>query len=158
LDLYRIYCTDLYVYPVTQKRDRPFRPFDAKTGNSTMEVDVERCPFRPQRQNQTRHMLSKLLAHFMLRKIGAREPRQGEIKFLAPKIYLLANTHTLTQNSILQTTLHLNVHTHAQGYSRSLRSQISRDYFTVYSEMQYPIKYFCSTNALPVEVRRTHER
>jgi hypothetical protein len=113
LDLYGIYCMDLYVHPVTQKRDRPFRPFDAKTGNSTMEVDVERCPFRPQRQNQKLHMLLELLAHFKLRKIGAREPRQGEIKFLAPKIYLLANTHTLTPKSILQITLHLNLHTRA---------------------------------------------
>jgi hypothetical protein len=126
LDLYGIYCMDLYVYPVTQKRDRPFRPFDTKTGNSTMEVDVERCPFRPQRQNQTLHMLSELLAHFMLKKIGDRGSRQGEIKFLASKIYLLANTHTLTQDLILQITVHLNVHTHAQGYSRSLRSQKKR--------------------------------
>jgi hypothetical protein len=69
-------------------------------------------------------MLSDLLAHLILKKIGAREPRQGEIKFLAPKIYLLINTHTLTQNSILKFTLRFNVHTHAQGYSRSLRSQM----------------------------------
>jgi hypothetical protein len=32
-----------------------------KTGNSTMEVDVERCQFRPQRQNQTHHVLSEVL-------------------------------------------------------------------------------------------------
>jgi hypothetical protein len=89
-----------------------------------MEVDVERCPFRPQRQKQEHHMLSDFVAHLILKKIGAREPRQGEIKFLAPKIYLLANTHTLTQTAILQFTLHINVHTHAQEYSRSLRSQI----------------------------------
>jgi hypothetical protein len=88
-----------------------------------MEVDVERCPFRPQRQKQEHNMLSDFVAHLILKKISAREPRQGEIKFLAPKIYLLANTHTLTQKSILQITLHLNVHTRAQGYSRSLRSQ-----------------------------------
>jgi hypothetical protein len=73
-------------------------------------------------------MLSDFVAHLILKKIGAREPRQGEIKFLAPKIYLLANTHTPTQKGILQITLHLNVHTHAQGYSRSLRSQISNKY------------------------------
>jgi hypothetical protein len=71
-------------------------------------------------------MLSDFVAHFMLKKIGARGSRQEEIKFLAPKIYLLANTHTLTQYPILQITLHQNVHTHAQGYSRSLRSQTSR--------------------------------
>jgi hypothetical protein len=59
----------------------------------------------------------------MLKNIGARGSRQEEIKFLAPKIYLLVNTHTLTQNSILQSTVHQNVHTRAQGYSRSLRSQ-----------------------------------
>jgi hypothetical protein len=59
----------------------------------------------------------------MLKKIGDRGSRQGEIKFLASKIYLLANTHTLTQNLILRITPHLYVHTHAQGYSRSLRSQ-----------------------------------
>jgi hypothetical protein len=86
---------------------------------------VERCPFRPQRQKQEHNMLLDFVAHLMLKKIGARESFQGEIKFLASKIYLLANTHTLTQNAILQITLHLNVHTHAQGYSRSLRSQIS---------------------------------
>jgi hypothetical protein len=59
----------------------------------------------------------------MLKNIGARGSRQGEIKFLAPKIYLLANTHTQTQNSILHITLHQNVNSPAQGYSRSLRSQ-----------------------------------
>jgi hypothetical protein len=55
-----------------------------------MEVDVERCPFRPQRQKQALHMLSDFVAHFVLKKIGAGGSRQGEIKFLAPKIYLLA--------------------------------------------------------------------
>jgi hypothetical protein len=90
-----------------------------------MEVDVERCPFRPQRQKQERHMLLDFVAHLMLKNIGARGSCQGEIKFLAPKIYLLANTNTPTQKSILQITLHLDVPTHAQGYSRSLRSQIS---------------------------------
>jgi hypothetical protein len=70
-----------------------------------MEVDVERCPFRPQRQKQEHHMLSDFVAHLMLKKIGAREPRQGEIKFLAPKIYLLVNTHIRTQNAILTITL-----------------------------------------------------
>jgi hypothetical protein len=84
---------------------------------------VERCPFRLQRQKQEHHMLSDYVAHLMLKKIGDRGSRQGEIKFLASKIYLLANTHTQTQNFILKITLHLNVHTHAQGYSRSLRSQ-----------------------------------
>jgi hypothetical protein len=89
-----------------------------------MEVDVEHCPFRAKQQKQALHILSNFVAHFMLKKIGARGSRQGEIKFLAPKIYLLANTHTLTHNAILQITLLFNVHTHAQGYSRSLRSQI----------------------------------
>jgi hypothetical protein len=88
-----------------------------------MEVDVERCPFRPQQQKQAHHVSSDFVAHLMLKNIGARGSRQGEIKFLAPKIYLLVNTHTPTQNAILKNTLHQNVHTHAQGYSRSLRSQ-----------------------------------
>jgi hypothetical protein len=103
----------------------PAASFCPKTANLTMEVDVERCPFRPQRQKQEHHMLSDFVAHLILKNIGAREPRQGEIMFLAPKIYLLANTHTLTQKSILKITLNINVHTHAQGYSRSLRSQIT---------------------------------
>jgi hypothetical protein len=68
-------------------------------------------------------MLSDYVAHLMLKKIGERERRQGEIKFLASKIYLLANTHTPTQTLILKNTLLFNVHPHAQGYSRSLRSQ-----------------------------------
>jgi hypothetical protein len=51
-----------------------------------MEVDVERCPFRPQRQKQAHQILSDYVAHLMLKNIGAREPCQGEIKFLAPKI------------------------------------------------------------------------
>jgi hypothetical protein len=69
-------------------------------------------------------MLSDLLAHLILKNIGAREPRQGEIKFLAPNIYLLVNTHTRTPKFILQITLRFTVNTHAQGYSRSLRSQM----------------------------------
>jgi hypothetical protein len=84
-----------------------------------MEVDVERCPFRPQRPNQEHHMLSDYVAHLMLKTIGERGSRQGEIKFLASKIYLLANTHTQTQTSIQKITLHFNVLTHAQGrYAR----------------------------------------
>jgi hypothetical protein len=89
-----------------------------------MEVDVEHCPFRPQRQKQAHNMSSDYVAHLMLKNLGDRGSRQGEIKFLASKIYLLANTHTLTQKFILAITLHQNVFTHAQGYSRSLRSQI----------------------------------
>jgi hypothetical protein len=89
-----------------------------------MAVDVERCPFRPQRQKKEHHMLSDYVAHLILKKIDDRGSRQGEIKFLASKTYLLANTHIHTQNAILRMTLHFYVHTHAQGYSRSLRSQI----------------------------------
>jgi hypothetical protein len=99
-----------------------------QNSSSTMEVDVERCPFRPQRQKQEHHMLSDFVAHLILKRIGAREPRREEIKFLAPKTYLLVNTHIRTETGILQITLHLNVHTPAQGYSRSLRSQTNYKY------------------------------
>jgi hypothetical protein len=88
---------------------RAGRVLQPQNSSSTKEVDVERCPFRPQRQKQEHHLLSDFVAHLILKKIGAREPRQGEIKFLAPNFYLLVNTHTPTQKTILQITLHFNV-------------------------------------------------
>jgi hypothetical protein len=75
------------VYPFTRKRYGPFR---AGRVLQETEVDVERCPFRPQWQKQAHHMFSDFVAHFMLKKIGERGSSQGKIKFLAPQIYLLA--------------------------------------------------------------------
>jgi hypothetical protein len=67
-------------------------------------------------------MLSDYVAHLILKNIGAREPRREEIKFLAPKTYLLVNTHIRTQKLILKITLHLNVHTpHRDIHARYAR-------------------------------------
>ena len=46
----------------------------AKAANSTMEVDVECCPFRPERQKQGLNSLLKLIRRHLGEKAGPEEP------------------------------------------------------------------------------------
>jgi hypothetical protein len=89
--LYGIYCKFCMYISVTERPEhKNVTGLLGFAENSTMEVDVERCPFRPQRQKQEDHMLLAFVTHLMLKTIGARGSCRGEIKFLAPKVYLLA--------------------------------------------------------------------
>jgi hypothetical protein len=63
--LYRSYCSVLYVYGMDNRPERknvtgllaPAGFCSHKTANSTMEVNVERCSFRPQRRKKEQFIL-----------------------------------------------------------------------------------------------------
>jgi hypothetical protein len=132
-DVYRIYCNLLYVYPVTRKRDGPFRagrvlqPQNSKLdhGGQCRALLVSTAKAK----ERTVYFVTKCLGKLWEkdRREMVSSWRTTSVCHFAPLFYLAHCTQTpYSRHKLLETkfTHHTHVHAHTHGdYSHSLRSQ-----------------------------------